>query len=98
MHFMQSTMYPRELNSDGTKKKYCRGYGLYGPQFMTEYNGVAAPKQSCCCDTEECLKVGYSHCGMMMFPPDDDHRKVIIVLLHGIMIQIICIKMKMVNG
>jgi len=66
--------YPRELNSDGTKNKYCRGYGLYGPQFMREYNGVAAPK-SCCCDTEECLKVGYSHCGMMRFPPDDDHRK-----------------------
>mmetsp|Transcript_19629 Transcript_19629/g.33477 ORF Transcript_19629/g.33477 Transcript_19629/m.33477 type:complete len:201 (-) Transcript_19629:44-646(-) len=41
---------------------------------MREYNGVAAPK-SCCCDTEECLKVGYSHCGMMRFPPDDDHRK-----------------------
>ena len=66
--------YPREFNSDGSKNKYCRGYGLYGPQFMREYNGTAAPKP-CCCDTEECLKVGYSHCGMMRFPPDKNHRK-----------------------
>ena len=66
--------YPRGFNSDGSKNKYCRGYGLYGPQFMREYNGTAAPKP-CCCDTEECLKAGYSHSGMMRFPPDENDRK-----------------------
>eukprot|EP00956_Cyclotella_meneghiniana_P021054 scaffold37867_cov65-Cyclotella_meneghiniana.AAC.3 len=47
-----------------------RGHGLYGPQYMREYNNVVKPGV-CCCDNPTCLKIGYSHEGMFTLPYSD---------------------------
>lgn len=62
--------YPQQFNSDGTKNKYRRGYGLYGRQFMRIYN-CSSPPKSCSCDAELCQEIGYSHDGMFCFPSDE---------------------------
>jgi hypothetical protein len=61
--------YPRKFSENGSINKYRRGYGLYGPQFMRQYNGTEQ-KKVCACDMEECQKIGYSHSGMLCFPTD----------------------------
>ena len=65
----QQSWYPRQFNSKGDRLKNCRGHGLYGPQFMYDYEGRPNPS-ACCCDTPLCEKIGYSHEGMISFPTD----------------------------
>ena len=62
--------YPQEFNSDGSKNKYRRGYGLYGRQYMRIYN-CSSPPKTCSCESELCQKIGYSHDGMFCFPTDE---------------------------
>ena len=50
--------------------KNCRGHGLFGPQFMRQYNGSTSPPSACCCSLPVCEEIGYSHDGMMCLPTD----------------------------
>ena len=50
--------------------KNCRGHGLFGPQFMRQYNGSTSPPSACCCSLPICEEIGYSHDGMMCLPTD----------------------------
>ena len=58
----RQTWYPRNDS---------RGYGLYGSQFMPRYCGKRA-KRACCCTSDLCQKIGYSHMGMMCLPINCD--------------------------
>ena len=73
------TWFPRLFNAKGERKKNCRGHGLYGPQFMRQYDGKTVT--SCCCDTPKCEEIGYSHEGMMTFPTEPTKCMVAIRLL-----------------
>ena len=47
--------------------KYCRGHGLFGPQFMRCYGSSRNPS-TCFCESKLCEKIGYSHHGMFRLP------------------------------
>jgi hypothetical protein len=65
----QQSWYPREYNDKGKRVKYCRGHGLFGPQFARCYGNSRNPS-TCCCESKLCEKIGYSHDGMFRLPQD----------------------------
>ena len=65
----QQTWFPRIAKAGGTKSDNAHGYGLFGPQFMREYDGKLS-KKACCCQSDYCQKIGYSHMGMMSLLKD----------------------------
>lgn len=62
--------FPREHDVNGNRAKYCRGHGLFGPQFMRWYGSGRTTPPTCCCDSQLCEKIGYSHQGMFRLPQD----------------------------
>ena len=64
--------FPRKLDRFGQPAKNRRGYGLFGTQFLRTLRGKGSAV--CCCSSELCMKLGYSHHGMFRFPSDPKQR------------------------
>eukprot|EP00573_Skeletonema_grethae_P000959 CAMPEP_0201689626 /NCGR_PEP_ID=MMETSP0578-20130828/3186_1 /ASSEMBLY_ACC=CAM_ASM_000663 /TAXON_ID=267565 /ORGANISM="Skeletonema grethea, Strain CCMP 1804" /LENGTH=365 /DNA_ID=CAMNT_0048174325 /DNA_START=17 /DNA_END=1114 /DNA_ORIENTATION=+ len=69
----QQSWFPRQYNKKGKPLKNCRGYGLYGPQFMRRWRNISPT--TCCCETPLCEEIGYSHHGMFALPTDPKMRR-----------------------
>lgn len=69
----QQSWFPRLYNKKGEPLKYCRGYGLYGPQFMRKWQNKNPT--TCCCETPLCEEIGYSHDAMFALPTEYKMRK-----------------------
>ncbi|EJK68248.1 hypothetical protein THAOC_10592 [Thalassiosira oceanica] len=61
--------YPRLHGDDGERLEQCRGHKLYGPEFGRVYRGKVG--KTCCCESEVCEGIGYSHQGMIRLPSEE---------------------------
>ena len=65
------TWFPRKIDESGNPTTYCRGHGLYGPEYQRR--PAAGHSTTCCCSSPLCEAIGYSNSGMFRFPSDEDH-------------------------